>query len=204
MCYNSLCDLRVFFLITAWEPGNKATVAAYYRNEGSHKHAVDAAAAVFREHGAFIRTTIRFQARNESQEDDLLQQLFLSLVSRPIPADVENVRSYLYRAIANDIIDLARRKARQRRRFERFAEDFRISIHKQAPTDAIVSEEDGNATFACLTRRLSRREAQAVTLRYRDDRSIPEIARMMGVDRRTVSHYLAAAVRQLRRVLAIE
>jgi len=170
----------------------------------SSKAAVDAAWALFCEHGAFIRAVIRFQARNESHEDDLFQQLFLSLVSRPMPPDVENVKSYLYRAIANDIVDSARREARQQKHFEKIAEEFRNSIHKQAPADALIGVVDGDAAFACLARHLRKREAEAVVLRYQDDRSIPEIARVMGVDRRTVSHYLAAAIRRLRRICAIE
>lgn len=179
-------------------------MAGHHRSGRSDKKAVDAASAVFREHGAFIRSAIRFQARNEFLEDELLQQLFLSLVTHPIPAGVWNVRSYLYRAIANDVIDSARRRARRRKHFEKFTEESRVSIHSQAPADALMHEEDSDAAFVRLTRQLSRREAEAVTLRYRDDRSIPEIARMMGVNRRTVSHYLAAAVRQLRRILAVQ
>ena len=205
ICYNGSQMLRAFFLVMARGWRSRTTVAGYHRDGRSDKKAVEAASAVFREHGAFIRSTVRFQAGNRFQEDELLQQLFLSLVKSPIPADVRNVRSYLYRAIANDVIDFGRRKARQQKHFQRFAEEFRISIHRQAPADALMcEEEDGHAAFACLTRQLSKREAQAVTLRYRDDRSIPEIASMMGVDRRTVSHYLAAALRQLRRILALE
>jgi len=179
-------------------------VIEQYQIGMSDKAAVDAAWVLFCEHGAFIRAVIRFQAGNESQEDDLFQQLFLSLVSRPVPPDVENVKSYLYRAIANDIVDSARWKARQRKHFEKLAEEFRNSIHKQAPADALLGVGDSDAAFACLTRHLRKREAEAVVLRYQDDRSIPEIARVMGVDRRTVSHYLAAAIRRLRRICAIE
>jgi RNA polymerase sigma factor (sigma-70 family) len=168
------------------------------------KAAVSAASALFCEYGAFIRAAIRFQARNEFREDDLFQQLFLSLVHRPVPADVNNVKSYLYRAIANDIVDSARREARQRKYFEKLAEEFRNSIHKQVAVNAFTGVDDGDGVFTCLTRQLPRREAEAVMLRYQEDRSIPEIASMMGVDRRTVSHYLAAALRQLRRICAIE
>ncbi|NLZ04492.1 MAG: sigma-70 family RNA polymerase sigma factor [Phycisphaerae bacterium] len=179
-------------------------MAEYSQNGISGKAAVDAAWALFHQHGAFIRAVIRFQAKNEFQEDDLYQQLFLSLVSRPMPPDVENVKSYLYRAIANDIVDTARQKARQRKHFEKLAEEFRNSIHKEAPADAFLGVGDGDAALACLTRHLRKREAQAVVMRYQDDRSISEIARVMGVDRRTVSYYLAAALRQLRRICAIE
>lgn len=200
ICYNSCRDSGSFVPVTAvW---SRSTRVIRFGQDDSK--AVNAAATVFREHGAFIRTIIRFQAGSEFQEDELAQQLFLSLVNAPIPEDVENVRSYLYQAIANDVIDLGRRKARQRKHFRKFAEEFRISIHKQAPADALMGEEESNAAFACLTRQLSSREAEAVKLRYQDDRSIPEIARIMGVDRRTVSRYLTAALKQLRRILAIE
>ncbi len=180
-------------------------MAQQYRNDNSETDpAVQAASELFLRYGTFIRAVIRFQARNEFQEDDLFQQFFLSLVSRPMPANVENVKSYLYRAIANDIVDSARRKARRRRHFEKLAQEFRNSIHKRVPSHAILGEESDNAAFVCLTRQLCRREAEAVTLRYQDNRSISEIADLMGVDQRTVSHYLAAALRHLRRICAIE
>ncbi len=180
-------------------------MAEQYRNGKSDKtEAVAAASTLFHKYGTFIRAVIRFQARNEFQEDDLFQQFFLALVRKPVPANVDNIKSYLYRAIANDIIDTARRKARRRRHFEKLAQEFRNSIHKRAPSHAILGEEDDNAAFVCLTRQLPRREAEAVTLRYQDNRSISEIAQMMGVDRRTVSHYLTAALRHLRRICAIE
>jgi RNA polymerase sigma factor (sigma-70 family) len=57
---------------------------------------------------------------------------------------------------------------------------------------------------AYLSRLLQDREAQAFVLRYRDNCSIPEIAARMGVDRRTVSRYLAESLRKLRRDLAPE
>ena len=180
-------------------------VTGHHRNGISdRKEAVEAASALFREHGAFIRTTIRFQAKNEFQVDDLFQQFFLSLVNRPVPSGVENIRSYLYRAIINDIVDSARRRARQRKHFEKLTEEFRNSIHKRASAYAVISEQGGDTTLTCLTRQLRKREAEAVMLRYQDDRSIPEIACIMGVDNRTVSHYLAAALRHLRRICAIE
>lgn len=180
-------------------------VTAEHRNSVPDKNdAVDAASALFREHGSFIRTAIRFQSKNEFQEDDLFQQFFLSLVNRPVPANVDNIRSYLYRAIANDIVDSSRRKTRRRKHFEKLAEEFRNSIHKRASSHAVMGEDNDDAAFLGLTRQLRNREAEVIVLRYQDDRSIAEIAHIMGVDQRTVSHYLAAALRQLRRICAIE
>jgi RNA polymerase sigma factor (sigma-70 family) len=185
-------------------PELKRVTGHHQNGISDRKEAVEAAAALFREHGAFIRATIRFLAKSEFQVDDLFQQFFISLVNRPVPAGIENVKSYLYRAITNDIVDSARRRARQRKHFEKLAEELRNSIHKRASAYAVIPEHGGDTTLTCLTRQLRKREAEAVMLRYQDDRSIPEIARIMGVDGRTVSHYLAAALRHLRRICAIE
>ena len=182
----------------------RAVVERYRNGKSDKTEAVAAAAALFDEYGTFIRAVIRFQARNEFQEDDLFQQFFLSLVKRPVPASIDNIKSYLYRAIVNDIIDTARRKARRRKHFEKLSQDFRNSIHKRVPSHAILGEARDDAAFVCLTRQLPRREAQAVTLRYQENRSVSEIAQMMGVDQRTVSHHLAGALRHLRRICAIE
>ncbi|MHC4792547.1 MAG: RNA polymerase sigma factor, partial [Planctomycetota bacterium] len=64
---------------------------------------VNHAAKIFSEYGDFIRGVIRYQVGNDAQADDLFQDFFLSLVSRPVPADIQNIKKYLYRAITNDI-----------------------------------------------------------------------------------------------------
>ena len=163
-----------------------------------------AAAALFEKYGDFIRTAIRFQAKNEFQEDDLFQEFFLVLATKPIPANVSNVKSYIYRALVNTVIESARRQAREDRCLKKHVEEVRNSINKRMPQTAIIRQEERESVFGCLARQLRRREAEAVVLRYRDDCSISEIAQRMGVDRRTVSHYLSEGLRQLRRVSAVE
>lgn len=179
-------------------------LAPYRRTDLNVKEAVHAATEVFAVHGGFIRAVIRFQGKNRFREDDFYQDFFLSLVCRPIPEDVQDVRSYLYRAIRNDIIDIIRRQARQQEFFPKYAQEFRISINNRTPTDALVLGEERAATFRYLTRQLRHREAEAFTLRYRDQCSIADIAARMGIDKRSVSRYLCAGMRRLRKGLAIE
>jgi RNA polymerase sigma-70 factor (ECF subfamily) len=167
--------------------------------------AVAAAVRIFAEHGSFVRSVIRLRVRNASRREDLFQGLFLELVDQPVPANVLNIRGYLYRAILNDVVDLAREREDERRHLRNYAERNEICIHKRPSQDAIVREmDDRKSVFANLTRQLPRREAQVVTLRYRDDFSIAEIAAATGVDKRTVSRYLTSALRALRGKLAIE
>ncbi|UCD51415.1 MAG: RNA polymerase sigma factor [Phycisphaerales bacterium] len=166
--------------------------------------AVASAAAIFDEYGNYIRAIIRFQTRNQFQAEDLFQQFFLVLAAKPIPARVVNIKSYLYRAVANTVIESARREVREKRCREKHADEARISINNRTPQSAIISKEETESVFRSLAGQLRRREAEAVTLRYRDNCSITEIAEKMGVDRRTVSHYLSEGLKQLRRVRAIE
>ena len=76
---------------------------------GHDRDAVRAASEVFAEHGRFIRSVIRFQIHDESRVEDLYQEFFLYLVRTPLPSDVRNVRSYLFRALIHDAVDMSRR-----------------------------------------------------------------------------------------------
>ena len=44
---------------------------------------------VFEEHGDFIRSVICFNVKNETLSEDLFQDLFLSLILKPIPEEVQ-------------------------------------------------------------------------------------------------------------------
>lgn len=162
------------------------------------------AAAVFAEHGSFIRAVIRFWAKNQFREDDLYQEFFLSLIYKPMPADIRDIRSFLYRAIHNDIIDSARRQTVRQQYSEKYAEEIRISINNRMPTDAIVLDDERASVFGYLTRQLRHREAEAITLRFRDDCSVADIAVRMGVNRPTARRYLSAGLKRLRQCLMTE
>jgi RNA polymerase sigma factor (sigma-70 family) len=164
-----------------------------------------AAMKVFAEYGDFIRAVIRLRVRDAARRDDVFQELFLKFISQPVPPDVRNIKGYLYRAIIHDSVDLARAQDNDRRHLRNYAEQNRISIHKAPLPIAITEEmEEKVPLFAVLTRPLRRREAQVVTLRYRDNHSVAEIAAEMGIHRRSVSRYLTSGLRELRRTWAIE
>jgi RNA polymerase sigma factor (sigma-70 family) len=179
-------------------------VVRHHLKGTSGRAAVGAATALFAEHGRFIRAVIRFQAQNEFLEEDLFQEFFLLLVTKPIPTNVFNIKSYLYRAVTHFVVEYRRRQARYARCLDRHAEELRISVHNQASGSALLETEDAELAFRRWTGPLRRREAQAFRLRYRENFSIGEIAQAMGVDRRTVSHYLSAGLKRLRRMHAIE
>lgn len=179
-------------------------MALFHTSSQSDGEAAKAAAAIYDAYGDFIQAVIRFQAKNEFQEEELFQEFFLVLVAKPVPANVTSVKGYIYRALVNMVVESARRRAKEERCLKKHVERVRISVHKWGPQTAIIGEEERESVFRHLTGKMRRREAEAVMLRYRDNCSIAEIAERMGVDARTVSHYISAGVRELRRVSAIE
>ncbi len=168
--------------------------------------AIERAAAIFAQHGDFIRGVIRFQAGGKLDVEDLYQEFYLALIHNPIPLGVHNMEGYLYRVVVHHVVNAIRIKEMDARTVKKYAREARISVNNEASGSAFTAEEKSLAV-ACLVRLLPKREGQAFALRYRDDCSILEIATRMGINKRTVSRYLSAGLRklqQLHRRLAAE
>lgn len=178
-------------------------VAGVRRNGKLGGDPVRRAAEVFKEYGDFIRAIIRFQTHNRSPEEDLFQEFFLALIRKPVPAEVQNLKSYLYRAVVNHIVDSVRVRESYHRAVKKYAKETKISVNTRPPGNVLLDDtEERNVTIAYFARHLQGREAQAFVLRYRDNCSIGEIAANMGVNARTVSRYLSGSIRKLRKTLA--
>jgi RNA polymerase sigma factor (sigma-70 family) len=165
---------------------------------------VASAAEIFSEYGDFIRAVIRYKVKNEARAGDLFQDFFLSLVSKPIPAGVQNVRSYLYRAIINDIVDATRRVEKYKTRMNKYAECLNYSINKNTPENALIEAEETDKMFKLIEGWLRRSETQAISLRYRNSYNIKEVAKKMHVNNRTVSRYISAGLSKVRQFLTVK
>lgn len=166
-------------------------------NADDYLNNVSAASKVFNEYGDFIRKVIYYQLKDKAQVDDLFQDFFLSLVYRPVPGSIKNVKSYLYRAITNDIIDSTRRVERYRSHINNYAHYLSFSINNDLPENAVISIEQTDKMFELIRGRLPNSEARAVTLRYRNDCNIKEIAKKMGVNDRTISRYVSVGLSKI-------
>ena len=157
--------------------------------------------AVISQHDGFVRAVIRVYAHNVWEEEELYQKLFLSLMSDPTLPYVQNMKSYLYHAIIRDAVDAARWMANERHRIKKIAKSAKFPVYNHTPDSALIIEEEMDRVLQCADEQLEARQATAVTLMYRDDFSIAEIAQQMNVEERTVSRYLTAGLRTLRRLL---
>jgi RNA polymerase sigma factor (sigma-70 family) len=158
---------------------------------------VERAAEVFEKHGDFIRSGIRFRVKDETKAEDLFQDLFLLLVAKPVPQDVQNVEGYLFRVITQTAKDAFRRIDRYQARIRRYAERNVRTIEK-CPENVIIEKEETKKMFELIERRLPSYEALAVKLRYGDNCSIEEAAEQMGVKPRSVGRYISAGLEKVR------
>ena len=55
--------------------------------------------------------------------------------------------------------------------------------------------------FKAIERFLSHSESQAVTLRFKKDSSIEEVAKQMAVNKRSVSRYISVGLKKLRQFI---
>ena len=175
-----------------------------HSDDSDNQENVDAVTGIFIEHGPFIRAVLDKQVRNKTDVEDLHQNLFVSLLRHPVPDDVNNIRAFLYRAIVNDIINFKKQRQRYQSKLFDLLEVLRGQQTQIEPVEKHIELEKLAITFGLIEKLRHQRFIQAVELRYKEDRSSEETARIMGVSKRTVDSYVSIGLRKLREFMARE
>jgi RNA polymerase sigma-70 factor (ECF subfamily) len=161
---------------------------------------VERASQIFFEYGDFIRSIIHTKVNDPEKEENMVQDFFLSLVYKPMPASVRNKKSYIYRAIINDITDLRRRSERYSTHIQNFEKKIKYTINKSTPENAYINEEQISRMLRLIKEQLPDSCSEAITLRYIENMSIQEVAEKMNVKSSSVSTYISTGVKKLRRL----
>jgi RNA polymerase sigma factor (sigma-70 family) len=162
-----------------------------------HKR-VDLATQIFAEHGSAIRTMIRLYVTSREEEDEVYQNLYLSLVCHTPPQPLVDVTAYLHTVIRNDVIDAMRRRKSQQEMVSRYAMGPMRGEVQEAPEERLTRTEEVQRIRGLVTKLLPAHEAMAVIERYVHGRSTTEIASHMRVKERTVSRYACLGLKRIR------
>ena len=173
---------------------------ARLNSETTPINSVDIAYQVFEEHGDFIRRVIRFHLGNKPEAEDVFQDLFVFLALKPLPGNIHNIESFLYKVVTARIIDKFRHESRIKALIGRYAQK-KTSFSEVFEKDFMAETEKMDRMFNLVERNLPRNEALAVMLRYKYNYDIRETAKKMGVKPRSVSRYLSVAISKLRGVV---
>ena len=177
--------------------GNKGAVSSG-GNGAEIRKRVGQAAKVFDRYGDEIRAIIDFNVQDDSNADDIFQDFFVSVVNKPIPPNIEDMRAYLYRAVTNDVVDTCRQAKNRRDSIQRYAECRKCRLVQENPQNIAIRVEETERIFQLTESRLAGREAKAVIQRYGRDLSTADTAEQMCVDKRSVARYLTEAIRKMR------
>lgn len=166
----------------------------------SYTPGLNATAKIFAEHGTFIRNVMlsKIEPYSQINVDDMYQDLFLSLVSRPIPPNVNNIKAYLYRAIINDIYNSIRRLKNYKKLKKKYFDYLNFSINKSDSVNASNIEERLDILFQDIEGHLSSPEIRAIKLRYKEGYNIEEVAKKMSVKKESVSRYVCIGLKKIR------
>jgi RNA polymerase sigma-70 factor (ECF subfamily) len=158
---------------------------------GSLASAAEASEALFNEHAAFVyRTAYGVTGRHEDAED-VLQSLFLRLLTRPAAA--RDPKAYLYRAAVNLSLNLVRNRGRE------IAVDPKDLPDVAAP-EAWADDERHRLLYQAVAE-LKPATAQILVLRHVHEMSDVDIARWLGVSRGSIALRLFRARARLKKLL---
>lgn len=161
------------------------------------------ATRIYNEHSENIRRIISRQVNDPSTVDDILHDFFLSLVRRPISSETEHIKSYLYRAVRNDVLDAATKKRNYKARISRYAQITKDNRTHQNPQRIALKNDEIGKVFNLIDDHLPRREAIAVLQRYCYGQTTAEAAKAMNIDKRSFSRYLCVGMKKLREAVSV-
>jgi RNA polymerase sigma-70 factor (ECF subfamily) len=128
--------------------------------------------------------------------EDLAQEAFIAAHQRwDRIGGYDKPDAWVRRVVANMAISAFRRKQAERKAMERLATQTRDALPELEP-------EDGR--FWSLVRELPGRQTQAITLFYLEDRSVAEIADILGCSQATAKVHLFRGRQALAARLGVE
>jgi len=178
-----------------------SAVKTNQKSEASNN--VELATEVLVKHGRYINAVICSKVVNKAEAEDLFQDFFLFLISKPIPQDVRNVRGFLYRMVCDKIVDSTRRIEHYRTKMYNYSR-CQIGFIDDRPENTVMEAEETERLFESIRHRLPPKEASAVTLRYRNNYDTGEVAERMEVKQRTVTRYVSTGLKKIRDFLMEE
>src|SRR4029453_3038968 len=150
---------------------------------------------VFREHSLLVYRTAYSVTGSPQDAEDVLQNIFLWLLRKGIPAGVRDHKAYLYRAAVNASLNIV--KARQREVLSDDTEN--VPDRMETPAACNRSETQGRLVDAIA--QLNPRAVEMLILRYEHNATDAEIAKLLGTSRGVVAVTLHRARARLKKLL---
>ncbi len=153
---------------------------------------------IFRDHHALVYRAAYRITGNAEDAEDVLQTLFLRLLRREVPPEIQNnPKAYLHRAAVNIALDIIKTRKRNLA-----SEDEAFEVEDPRPLQDRSGPEIRQWLRSALGD-LSPRAAEIFVLRHVEGYDNREIAKMLGTSRSTVAVLLFRARARLKKSVRI-
>jgi RNA polymerase sigma factor (sigma-70 family) len=152
--------------------------------------------AIFQEHYDLVYRTAYGVTGSVEDAQDVAQTIFLRVFRREVPVNsMKNPAGYMYRAAVNLSLTLLRS---QKRRISEV--DYEL-VKDSIPETKNQAEEEHRRLYRAIAE-LPPRAAEVLILRYQEELSDVEIARLLETSRGVVAVTLYRARKRLKRILS--
>ena len=156
---------------------------------------------LFRAHSGLVYRTAYSITGNSQDAEDVVQALFLRLLTRGLPPGVhENAAGYLYRAAVNLALNTVKQRGRKAS-LHAVAADANLRLAVAHPF-ADDPDSEHRAQLLDAIRQLNPRSVEILILRYAHDLPESEIGKLLGTSRGVVAVTLFRARRRLKKLLS--
>jgi RNA polymerase sigma factor (sigma-70 family) len=153
----------------------------------------------------WLRTVIYARVGEPQAVDEVMQEVSLAAVRQKAPInDIKKVDAWLYRLAVTQSLLHRRKLGRQRKLVDRFAQRNRPTEKDNRQIDPLswlISEERRQKVRMAM-KRLVRRDAEILLLKYTEDWTYLELAERLGISESAVEARLHRARQRLRGELA--
>lgn len=156
------------------------------------------------DHDRWLRTVVLARVGESAAVDEVMQEVALAAVKQQAPiSDAGKVAPWLYRLAVTQALLYRRRQGRWRKLTGRYAERERPTEHDDRtldPLEWLLADERQDLVRQAL-RRLPRREAEILLLKYTENWNYEQLAQHLGVSESAIESRLHRARAKLRREL---
>jgi RNA polymerase sigma-70 factor (ECF subfamily) len=147
---------------------------------------------LFEQHGWNLFRFLNSRLRRQEAED-VAQQTYLHLLQHPNPGEISNPAAYLYRTASNLAIDTLRREKTRLRYTETEADPDSFATVTHDP-ETVLDSAARLDQFTALLEELPELCQYAFILNKLDGLTHDEIARKLGLSKKTVQRYILKAL----------
>ena len=157
------------------------------------------------EHDRWLRTVVYARLGEPQAVDEVMQEVSLAAVRQKAPLiDHKKVAAWLYRLAVTQTLLHRRKLGRQRKLVDRYAQRNQPAEHDNRQADPLnwLLSKERRQKVRTAVKRLVRRDAEILLLKYTEDWSYRNLADHLGISESAVEARLHRARQRLRSELA--